>query len=299
MTLIHGITHSPPAFRAPPGACDCHTHVFGPEKRFPYDIARAYTPPDATLADLDRLHQHLGIDRVVIVHPSPYGADNRISVDALHHFGPKRARGVAVISAATTNTELKALDAAGMRGARENLETAGVHDPAAAWPRVESTARRIAELGWHLQIFARLSVIAALADRISALPITVVIDHFGRPEAAHGVSQPGFDALRRLVGSGKAYIKVSASYRVSKLTDHADAAPLARALIKENPDRIVWGTDWPHPGGAPRGGDVADSVEPFLPIDDGAALNRLADWAVDTATRDRILITNPARLYGF
>jgi predicted TIM-barrel fold metal-dependent hydrolase len=298
VTTVHGITHTPPAFKAPAGSCDCHTHLFGPVAQYPYAGSRTYTPPDASLADLEALHRHLAIDRVVIVHPSPYADDNRVSVDAIVHFGLQRARGVAVISNATTDADLKALDGAGMRGARENLETAGVFEPAVSWQRLEATARRIEPLGWHLQTFARLSVIAALADKLATLPVPLVIDHFGRADAMLGVSQLGFDALRRLIGSGKAYVKLSASYRFSALADHGDAAPLARTLIAENPERIVWGTDWPHPGGGHRGAD-ATAIEPFQRIDDGAALNRLTDWAGNAATLQQILVTNPARLYGF
>jgi predicted TIM-barrel fold metal-dependent hydrolase len=300
MTNVLGIPHSNVTRLLPHGACDCHTHVFGPVARFPLSPGRAYTPPDASIADLNRLHAHLGIARVVVVHPSPYGSDNRVSLDAIRSMGPSRARGVAVIDAATTDADLREMDRAGIRGARENLETAGIVDPAQAWAHVAETARRIAPLGWHLQIFARLQVIAALADRIAQLPVPVVFDHFGRPLAALGVDQPGFNALRRLVGSGKAYVKLSASYRISSQPDHADAGLLARTLIADNPERMLWGTDWPHPGGAPRGtGLPLSEVEPFQAIDDGAAVNRLIDWTGDDATLARVLVANPARLYGF
>ncbi len=299
MTTLLGITHTRPDFRAPPGSCDCHTHVFGPAARYPFDAGRAYTPGDASIADLEALHRHLGIDRVVIVHPSPYGADNRVSVDAIAEIGQHRARGVAVISPDISAGDLRALDVAGMRGARVNLETAGVFDPERAWTDLSATAERIAPLGWHLQTFSRLSVIAALAERLQALPTPLVIDHFGRPDAALGLMQAGFDALRRLVASGKAYVKLSASYRVSSRPDHADAAPLAQALIADNPERMLWGTDWPHPGGTKRSGVLRDAIEPFLAIDDGAALNRLWAWAGSEATLNRILVDNPARLYGF
>ena len=299
MTTLLGVTHTRPAVKPPPGSCDCHTHVFGPALRFPYAAARAYTPPDASLDDLATLHRHLGIDRVVIVHPSPYGTDNRVSVDAIAGLGLARARGVAVIDPSIAEKDLRALNAAGMRGARVNLETAGVSDPQAAWNALSATARRIAPLGWHLQTFARLDVIAALGARLEHLPVPLVIDHFGRPMAAQGIAQPGFDVLRRLVGSGTAYVKLSASYRISSLTDHADAAPLAEVLIAENPERILWGTDWPHPGGGVRDPTMRNAIEPFLPIDDGAALDRLTRWAGSPDVLRRILVENPARLYRF
>lgn len=300
MINVLGIPHSTPLAKLPPDTCDCHTHIFGPAEQFPLSATRAYTPPDAAIDDLNRLHAHLGVARVIIVHPSPYGADNRVSVDALRQLGRARARGVAVIDRDMSDGELRALADAGMCGARENLETAGVTDPAVAWARVEATVRRIEPLGWHLQVFARLSVIAALADRLAALPVTVVIDHFGRPDAALGTAQPGFDALRRLVGSGKAYVKLSASYRLSSQPDHADVAPLARVLIAENPERMLWGTDWPHPGGAPRGtGQALADIEPFQRIDDGAAVDRLVAWAGHRDTLHKIAVDNPARLYRF
>jgi predicted TIM-barrel fold metal-dependent hydrolase len=299
MTTLLGLPHTSPTFRAPAGSCDCHTHVFGPVARYPFAAERAYTPGDASLADLRALHRYLGVERVVIVHPSPYGTDNRVSVDAIAELGLQRARGVAVISPSVSDGELRALDLAGMRGARVNLETAGVFDPQRAWDELSATAGRIAPLGWHLQTFARLSVIAALADKLHTLPAPLVIDHFGRPDAARGLAQPGLDVLRRLVASGKAYVKLSASYRISSLPDHADAAPIATTLIADNPERMLWGTDWPHPGGAKRSADLRDAVEPFFAIDDGAALNRLQTWAGSDATLLRILVDNPARLYGF
>jgi predicted TIM-barrel fold metal-dependent hydrolase len=245
------------------------------------------------------LHSHLGIDRVVIVHPSPYGADNRCSVDAIQRIGLHRARGVAVIGPDTTDGDMQFLNAAGMRGTRVNLETAGVFDPAEAWAALLAAARRAEPMDWHVQVFARLAVVAALADELATLPVTLVIDHFGRPDAALGVDQSGFDALRRLVASGQAYVKLSAAYRISGLPDLSDVAPLARALIAENPDRMLWGTDWPHPGGTRRAPDASATPEPFQIVDDGQALDRVAAWAPDPTIRQKILVENPARLYRF
>lgn len=297
MTNLLGMEHSAPRIAAPAGSCDCHTHVFGPAARFPFATDRAYTPSDASIADLRRLHTHLGIDRVVIVHPSPYGIDNRVSVDAIARIGRDRARGVAVVDPDIAMADLQALDAAGMRGARVNLATAGIDRPARALDLIEATARRVAPLGWHVQVFTDAAVLAALGDRLVRLPVPLVVDHFGRIDAARGLDQPGLTALRALVSSGRAYVKLSAAYRVSRHPDLADVAPIAQALIADNPERVVWGTDWPHPGGGPRG-DLS-AIEPFIPVDDGAALNRLAGWAGGTATLRRILVDNPARLYGF
>ncbi len=296
MTIL-GVEHTKVAFDVPKGACDCHTHVFGPASRFPWSPERAYTPPDASIADLEALHRTLGIDRVVVVHPSPYGTDNACSIDAIRRMG-ERARGVAVIDAAIADAALQEMHEAGVRGVRLNLETGGIRDPGIARARLEAAARRVAPLGWHVQTFASLSVIEALHDAILALPTTLVVDHFGSAVAAKGPGQPGFDALLSLVRSGKAYVKLSASYRVSERPDRADVVPFARALIEANPERMLWGTDWPHPGGGRRGVG-RDDIEPFHKEDDGAALNRLADWAGDAATLRRILVENPARLYGF
>jgi predicted TIM-barrel fold metal-dependent hydrolase len=298
MSTILGVSQSPISVAMPAGACDCHTHVFGPSDRFPYDAGRAYTPPDAGVDDLAALHRHLKIDRVVIVHPSPYGADNAASAEAIRVLGPDRARGVAVIDEATTDRELRLLDAAGFRGARENLETAGVFDPALAWQKIKVTARRVAPLGWHVQTFASADVIAVLAERLATLPVPLVIDHFGRIDAAAGLKQAGFTALRRLIGAGRAYVKLSAAYRVSRHPDAADLAPFAGALLAENPDACLWGTDWPHPGGGQRG-RAPQGIEAFQQIDDGAALARLARWCGTEGRLAKVLVDNPARLYRF
>ena len=294
---ILGVEHTKVAFDVPKGACDCHTHVFGPASRFPWSPDRVYTPPDASIADLEALHRALGIDRVVVVHPSPYGTDNACSIDAIRRMGD-RARGVAVIDPAIADAALEEMHEAGVRGVRLNLETGGIRDPGIARARLEAAAKRVAPLNWHVQTFASLGIIEALHDAILALPTTLVVDHFGRAEAAKGLGQPGFEALLSLVRRGKAYVKLSASYRVSARADRADVVPLARALIEANPERMLWGTDWPHPGGGHRGVG-RDDIEPFHKEDDGAALNRLADWAGDAAMLRRILVDNPARLYGF
>ncbi|TPG57835.1 hydrolase [Roseomonas nepalensis] len=290
-----GVAHSPVAFEVPAGACDCHVHVFGPAARYPLDPARAYTPGDASVEELLALHDALGIERVVIVHPSPYGTDNRCTLDAARRLG-ERARAVAVIDEGTADAALEGMHADGVRGVRVNLETAGQHDPAAARSLLERAAARVAPLGWHVQTYTNLGVIAALHEALLALPVPLVVDHFGRARAAQGPGQVGFGALLSLLRAGRAYVKISAPHRISDQPGAADAGALARALFEANPDRVVWGTDWPHPGGARR--DPA-AVEPFDPIDDGAALSRLADWFPDPVARRRILVENPARLYGF
>jgi len=295
---VLGVTQTAPNFDVPPGACDCHVHVFGPPERFPFSRDRVYTPGPASVEDLVALHRTLNLDRVVIVQPSPYGTDNACLVDALRRVGV-RARGVAVVDATVRDAALRELQEVGVRGIRVNLETVGERDPAVARTRLEQAVLQAIPLGWHVQVYTNLSVLATLHDSILALPVVLVIDHFGRAHAALGVAQPGFDALRSLLRRGKVYVKVSAPYYISERACYADAAEVARALIDANPDRVIWGTNWPHPGGqfgVPRRPDV---IAPFRREDDGRALNRLSQWVSDPSRLRKILVDNPARLYGF
>jgi predicted TIM-barrel fold metal-dependent hydrolase len=292
---ILGIAPSPLSFEVPQGACDCHTHIFGPVEKFPFSSKRLYTPGDASIGDLEALHHALHIERVVIVHPSPYGADNSCTVDAVRQLG-NRARGVAVIDDSTNARELADMHAAGIRGVRVNLESYGESDPTVAGRHLKQAAERVAPLGWHVQTYTNLSILAELHDTILTLPTTLVVDHFGRPKAALGTAQPGFAELLALLRSGKVYVKISAPYRISQQPHYPDAASIARAMIEANPDRVVWGTDWPHPGAAKRDPAV---IEPFRPEDNGEALNRLAGWTKNRSELQKILVDNPARLYQF
>ena len=285
-------------FAVPEGACDCHVHVFAAAADFPFVEKRGYTPPPADSDELSRLLDALHLSRVVIVQPSVYGSDNSCTLDGMRRLGP-RARGVAVIDEATSNAALDEMHTAGIRGVRVNLETAGETDIEAARRNLAAAVARVAPLGWHVQVYTRLSVIAGLSEEIARLPVPIVFDHFGGAQAAGGVDQPGFPALLQLVKSGHAYVKVSAAYRSSeKAPGYGDVAPLARALIEANPERIVWGTDWPHPHAAPAGAEL-DEFTPFYDIDDGLALNQLQHWARSAAIRRKILVDNPAGLYGF
>jgi predicted TIM-barrel fold metal-dependent hydrolase len=290
--------HTAPAFEVPAGACDCHVHVFGPADRFAFAPDRRYTPGPASVEDLMALQRTLNLERVVIVQPSVYGSDNACTIDALRRLGAC-ARAVAVIDGATSDAALRAMHEAGVRGLRLNLETTGKHDPVLARELLVQAVARVAPLGWHVQVYTSLAVIAALGETIQSLPVPLVVDHFGRADAAKGISQPGFDALVALVKSGKVYVKLSAPYRISAQPDYADAAPIARALIEANPDRMLWGSDWPHPGGKPGEPRRPEVIEPFRPEDDGAALNRLRSWTPDRVRLRKILVENPARLYGF
>jgi predicted TIM-barrel fold metal-dependent hydrolase len=284
-------------FEIPSAACDCHVHIFGDPAKFPFATRRTYTPPPASIEELLELQRDLHMDRVVVVQPSVYGTDNACTVDAVRKMGA-RARGIAVIDGSTPRAALQEMAGAGIRGVRLNLNTAGVFDPSSAKQQLDAVAEQIRGLNWHVQMFVALSVISALKDYVMQLPFPVVFDHFGQPKAPLGVGQPGFANLLDLVKSGHAYVKISGAYRVSEQAPaYADATPLAKALVAANPDRIVWGTDWPHPnGGSAR--SIAEIAQPF-PIDDGLLLNELAKWVPDTATRKKILVDNPARLYGF
>jgi len=284
----------------PAGACDCHTHVFGDPARFPFWSGRTYTPPPADVAAWEQVHRTLRIDRGVIVQPSVYGTDNRCLLDAISQLG-RRARGVAVIADTASAAELDALHRAGVRGIRVNLETFGIADPAAGVERLRRTLAQLAHRPWHVQLFVRSSIVPPLESAVLASALPIVFDHFGGVRAEAGTSDPGFRSLLAMVRAGKAYVKVSAAYRVSSSgpPDYADVRPFARALIDANPERIVWGSDWPHPDSRRREGREVAEISPNLPVDDIAALNQLAAWAPDAAVRRTILLDNPARLYGF
>jgi predicted TIM-barrel fold metal-dependent hydrolase len=288
---------TPVNFEVPAGACDCHTHVFGDPRRFPFAPSRIYTPEPASVEEIRALHRALHTDRVVIVQPSVYGTDNACTLDAIRQLGSS-ARGIAVIDDNTPDAALDEMNRAGIRGIRLNLETAGQTDPAIGRQRFQAAMERIKSRNWHIQIYARLSVIEGIADQVMAAPMPVVFDHFGGAQASLGVGQAGFETLLKLLRTGKAYVKVSAAYRIStQAPDYPDVAPLANALIAANPQRVLWGTDWPHP--AQVSGRKATDVTPLYQIDDGRVFNQLAVWAPDPGQRKTILLENPAKLYGF
>jgi 2-pyrone-4,6-dicarboxylate lactonase len=281
----HPDPHRPRAFTPPPGACDAHCHVFGPAARFPFAADRRYTPPDAGAEDLARLHDRLGLSRAVVVQASCHGTDNAALLDALRRGGGRRA-GVAMIGDATSDAELDELHEAGVRGARVNFAAhlGGAPDPA----RVERTAARLVDRGWHLVCHFDAADLAEWAPLLDRLPCPYVIDHMARVDAAAGVDQPPFRALLALAADDRCWVKLSGAERLTAdgPPPYDDVVPFARALIATAPDRVLWGTDWPHP-----------NVR-HMP-DDGDLIDLLAEFAPDPATRDRILVDNPARLYDF
>jgi len=286
-------------FDVPSGACDCHTHIFGDPRKFPFFAGRVYTPPPALPEEMATLHRALHIQRVVIVTPSVYGTDNSATLYGMKARG-RDARGVAVIDEKTPEHELDSMDRAGVRGVRLNLTTSGIADPKTGRDRFAAAVERVQRRGWHVQMNTNPAMIAAIKDLAASSPVPVVFDHFGGARADGGPSQPGFADLVELVRSGRAYVKLSGAYRALSAPSQApDVLLLAQTLIAANPDRILWGTDWPHPDSAPWPGRKPTDVAPPLPVDDGRLLNLLPTWAPDPAIRLKILVTNPAMLYGF
>ena len=286
-------------FAIPAGACDCHTHIHGDPALFPWFDGRVYTPELASPEEMKALHRALHVQRVVIVTPSVYGTDNSATLFGMKARGDD-SRGVAVIGAKNADTELDAMERAGIRGVRVNLATGGTNDPDEAKRRFNAAVDRVKDRGWHVQVYTNASMIPLIKDALAASPVTVVFDHFGGAQAAAGPQQPGFPELVELVKSGKAYVKISGAYRAStRGPEYSDVIPLAKALIAANPDRIIWGTDWPHPDSVTPPGRKPTDVTPLLRIDDGKLLNQLAVWEPDAAVRKRILVDNPARLYKF
>ncbi|PTB18813.1 hydrolase [Trinickia symbiotica] len=292
---------SPPAFALPRGSCDCHIHVFDAE-RYPFAAKRSYTPGPALISDLLQFENRLGIERVVVVQPSVYGTDNAAMLAALKELGTWRARGIAVIDPySITAAELSALHDGGVRGVRLNLEVKGVRDETVALSQLKRAARTVAPLGWSIQIYADVDVVAALSPAIAELSVPVVLDHFAGVRIARQPEQrDAFETVLQLVKAGNVYVKLSAPYRASRQApDYADIAPFAQRLVQSRPDRMLWASDWPHTGSAShRDGDLA-RIEPFRKEDAGRALNQMLAWAETAAVLQQILVDNPARLYGF
>jgi 2-pyrone-4,6-dicarboxylate lactonase len=272
-----------PRYRPPPGACDAHCHVFGPADRFPYAPDRAYTPPDAPYEGLVGLHRILGIERAVIVHASCHGSDMRVTLDGIARSGG-RMRGVAVVDPGVSDAELAALDAGGIRGVRFNFvkHLGGMPDMAF----FERVLAQVEPLGWHVVLHLDAEDVVELAPRIARIRVPFVIDHMGRVKAKNGLEQAPFRQLLELMRNPLAWVKICGAERVSSAgAPFRDAVPFARALVEAAPDRVLWGTDWPHPNIA---GDMPN---------DGDLVDLLAEAVEDEAVRRQVLVDNPTRLY--
>lgn len=282
----------------PAGACDCHTHVIGDRATYPMVADRHYTPALATHDDLLAHLRRNGLQRVVIVQPSVYGTDNRCMLDSLDRLGGA-GRGVAVLDESADDSTLQTLHRHGVRGLRVNLESAGGRDADPAHSALLRWSERIAPLGWHLQIYAALDVIASLAKRLATLPVPVVLDHFAMVQAVTAHDDPRITPLLALLHSGNAYLKLSAPYRLAP-SGHADTALVAAwasAFVRATPERMLWGSDWPHTARDPGKAAHEESAYRKLPAD--ALLKGIGEWMPTAALRQQVLVENPARLYGF
>ncbi len=281
---------SRPQTPLPANACDTHAHVFGPASRFPYAADRSYTPPDAPLAKYLGMLDTLGFARGVLVQGSAHGRDNGAMLDALERH-PDRLRGVAVADADTPVAELRRWAALGVKGLRFNhfFRGGSLHYRGGVpLEAARALGPRMAELGWHVQLWIDVKDLPDTIPIIRAIGLPVVIDHMGRTDARAGSATPGFQSLLRLLGEGGCWVKLSGAHRLSNSApDYPEARPFHEALVRTNPDRLVWGTDWPHP-----------RIEGQMP-DAGRLLDLFQRWTPDARTREAILVGNPARLYGF
>ncbi len=271
-----------PEEKAPPLSCDSHFHIFGPFDRFPMSPTRHYTSPEALVPDYLEMAGKLGLERMVVVQASIYGTDNAVTLDAIAQFGLHRARGVVVIDDTFDDAALRLMHDQGVRGARFNM-VSGNGTPV---EQLQTLARRVAPLGWHIQVYADGETILAMGDILAALPTEVVIDHCGGVQAALGTTHPQFQALLRLLDSGRAWVKLS-SYRASSTGfPWEDSGVNVTALAARAPERCIWGTDWPHP-----------QMDPVPEA--GVMLDQFFARVPDAGVRQRILVDNPGRLYGF
>ena len=280
-----------PDFRSPPGGCDAHFHVFGPPERYPYGTDLRYTPPLAPLAVVLALAGKVGLSRFVFVQPSAYGRDNRCMLDAMRDVGAQKCRGIVDIDENAPDAELERLHEAGVRGVRINLSPVKPFESGFApklLPRIARLAARCAEIGWQLDFLTPGWLTSELMPTLRKLKLDFTLAHFGMFQAKDGVDQPGFRQVLELLRAGdrRCWVKLTGAYRMSAAAAFADVAPMARALIETAPDRLIWGSDYPHLSFA----DKVGSVELW---------NLLGSWAPEEATRQRILVENPQRLYRF
>ena len=272
-----------PTLKLPPGACDAHCHVFGPDAVFPYAAGRSYTPPDSPYEGLVKLHGILGIERAVIVHASCHGSDMRVTLDGIAR-SQGRMRGVAVVDQGVTDAEFARLDAGGIRGVRFNfVKHLGGMPDMTFFHRVLA---QVEPLGWHVVLHLDAEDIVPLARVIAGIRIPFIIDHMGRVKAKNGVAQPAFRQLLDLMRNPLAWVKISGSERVSSAgAPFHDSVPFAQALLEAAPDRCLWGTDWPHPnitGDMPNDGDLVDL---------------LGAMTADEALIRQVTVDNPTWLY--
>ena len=275
----------------PPGASDTHAHVCGPAARFPYARERIYTPPDATLTDYRLMLRALGVQRAVLVQPSVYGTDNRAMLSAMAEAGPGM-RGVAVVDPAIATPEIERLHAAGVRGVRFNLVDRREGKNVVPAAVLSALAGKIAPLGWHIEFLVNFDAAAGFAAAVEGLPVPIVLGHLGYPQSAGAAAfatSPAVDDLLRLVERGRCWIKLTGPYRISQAADlpYADVDALAAKLVENAPERLIWGSDWPHV-----------MMKKPMP-NDGPLADLLARWIPGAATRQRVLVDNPAALYGF
>jgi D-galactarolactone isomerase len=271
-----------PRLKAPANAADCHHHIY--DERYPADPTALLHPPDALVPDYRGLQTRLGTSRSVIIQPSTYGTDNRCAIDALAALGPS-ARMIAVVDEAVSDAELKRLHGLGVCGIRFNLAQAGATTPAMIAP----LSRRIGALGWHVQINAPADRLLEIMPILERLAVPIVFDHLAHVPQPDGVKHPVYSKVRALVDKGRRWVKLSGAYLDTKVgpPTYADSSAVARAYVKAAPERLVWGSDWPHP------------TELDHKPDDALLFDLLADWAPEAAVRHRILVENPQVLYGF
>lgn len=272
-----------PSTKVPPGSCDCHMHIFGPESAYPYTAERGYTPPDALAPSYLRVLDTLGLERMVVVQASVYGCDNSRTVAAVAELGIKRARGIGMVEQDVDRKTLRGLADAGIKGTRFITTVKG----GPTLDHLQGVAKRIAEFGWHIEMYVPRNLWGELLPRVAALPVPVVFDHMGGMLANTDPNDPDLVGMLRLLETGRCWVKLC-GYRAS-LAGHpyADVEPLGRRFIRHALERCVWGTDWPH-----------TTLTGYMP-DDGDLLDLLSTWAPDPAARAKILVENPAKLYGF
>lgn len=266
------------------GVCDCHIHCYGSQEDYPVASTSPFPPPDAPVGKYREVMKNLGVERVVIAQPSAYGRDNRCTVEAVAELGPS-ARGVAVVDMATPTKELEQLTAAGVRGVRFHMLPGGL----LPWEILEDVAARVHEFGWHIQLQLDGRELPRHEAMLRRLPGKLVIDHTGKFLDPVATDHPGFRSLLRLVDTGRVWVKLSAPYETSKVgpPDYADVGMLARELIAITPERMLWGSNWPHPSAG------------NTPPEDQALMGAILDWMGDEQTRRRILVDNPATVYDF